>query len=107
MTRDLTVGSPMRLIFGFTLPTLFGMLFQQFYNMMNGINKKNRIWKNEWKNFGMSLISGVMTGIAFSWDKAWWIVFFSLIPFCEVLFKEEKWKSANRSFFAFSRYFFN
>ena len=61
--------------------------------MMNGINKKNRIWKNEWKNFGMSLISGVMTGIAFSWDKAWWIVFFSLIPFCEVLFKEEKWKN--------------
>ena len=59
---------------------------------MNGINKKNRIWKNEWKNFGMSLISGVMTGIAFSWDKVWWIVFFSLIPFCEVLFKEEKWK---------------
>ncbi len=63
---------------------------------MNGINKNNRIWKNKWKNkwknFGMSLISGVMTGVAFSWDKAWWIVFFSLIPFCEMLFREEKWK---------------
>ncbi len=35
MTRDLTVGSPMRLIFGFTLPTLFGMLFQQLYNLVD------------------------------------------------------------------------
>ena len=59
---------------------------------MNGINKNNKIGNNEWKNFGRSLISGVMTGVAFSWDKAWWVVFFSLIPFCEVLFREEKWK---------------
>ncbi len=35
MTKDLTVGSPMRLIFGFALPTLFGMLFQQFYNLVD------------------------------------------------------------------------
>ena len=35
MTRDLTTGSPMRLIWSFALPTLFGMLFQQFYNMMD------------------------------------------------------------------------
>ena len=35
MTRDLTTGSPMRLIWNFALPTLFGMLFQQFYNMMD------------------------------------------------------------------------
>lgn len=27
MTRDLTTGSPMRLIAGFTLPTLLGLLF--------------------------------------------------------------------------------
>ena len=27
----------MRLIFGFTLPTLFGMLFQQLYNMVDSI----------------------------------------------------------------------
>ena len=35
MTKDLTTGSPMRLILGFALPTLLGMLFQQFYNMMD------------------------------------------------------------------------
>lgn len=36
-TRDLTNGSPMRLILGFLLPMLFGLLFQQFYNMVDTI----------------------------------------------------------------------
>lgn len=35
MTKDLTKGSPMGLIFSFALPTLFGMLFQQFYNLVD------------------------------------------------------------------------
>lgn len=35
--RDLTTGSPMKLILGFMLPLLFGMLFQQFYNMVDTI----------------------------------------------------------------------
>ena len=35
MTRDLTQGRPMRLILGFALPTLFGLLFQQMYNMVD------------------------------------------------------------------------
>jgi len=35
MTKDLTTGSPMRLIVGFAVPTLFGMLFQQLYNMVD------------------------------------------------------------------------
>ncbi len=35
MTKDLTTGDPMKLILGFTLPTLFGMLFQQMYNMVD------------------------------------------------------------------------
>ena len=35
MTKDLTTGSPMRLILGFALPTLFGMLFQQLYNLVD------------------------------------------------------------------------
>lgn len=35
MTKDLTTGNPMRLILGFALPTLLGMLFQQLYNMMD------------------------------------------------------------------------
>lgn len=36
-TRDMTVGSPFRLIIGFALPMLLGLLFQQFYNMADTI----------------------------------------------------------------------
>ena len=35
MTKDLTKGEPMSLIVGFALPTLFGMLFQQLYNLVD------------------------------------------------------------------------
>ena len=35
VTRDLTVGSPMKLVTGFMLPLWGGMLFQQFYNMVD------------------------------------------------------------------------
>lgn len=35
VTRDLTTGSPMKLLLGFALPTLFGLLFQQMYNMVD------------------------------------------------------------------------
>ena len=35
MTKDLTSGKPMGLILGFTLPTLFGLLFQQLYNLVD------------------------------------------------------------------------
>ncbi len=33
--KNLTAGSPMRLILGFAIPLFGGMLFQQFYNMMD------------------------------------------------------------------------
>lgn len=36
-TKDLTTGSPFKLILGFTIPMLFGYLFQQFYNMVDSI----------------------------------------------------------------------
>ena len=36
-TKDLTVGSPFRLILGFAIPMWFGYLFQQFYNMVDTI----------------------------------------------------------------------
>ena len=35
--KDMTVGSPMKLILGFLVPMLFGLLFQQFYNMVDTI----------------------------------------------------------------------
>ena len=33
--KDLTSGSPFGLILGFALPMLLGLLFQQFYNMVD------------------------------------------------------------------------
>lgn len=36
-SKDLTNGKPMQLILGFGLPLLFGLLFQQFYNMVDSI----------------------------------------------------------------------
>ena len=36
-TKDMTVGSPMTLILGFSLPLLFGFLFQQFYSVVDTI----------------------------------------------------------------------
>ncbi len=36
-TRDLTVGAPMGLILSFMLPLLFGLLFQQFYSMVDTV----------------------------------------------------------------------
>ena len=37
MTKEMTHGSPMKLILGFTIPLLFGNLFQQFYSMVDTI----------------------------------------------------------------------
>ncbi|MEG0126588.1 MAG: MATE family efflux transporter, partial [Clostridia bacterium] len=37
LTRDMTNGSPPKLIFGFFFPLLFGLLFQQVYNMVDTI----------------------------------------------------------------------
>ena len=37
VVRDMTSGSPMKLILGFAVPLLFGLVFQQFYSMVDTI----------------------------------------------------------------------
>lgn len=37
LTKDMTVGSPMKLILGFSIPLLLGFLFQQFYSVVDTI----------------------------------------------------------------------
>ena len=37
MTRDMTVGSPTKLILLFSIPLLIGNIFQQFYNMADTV----------------------------------------------------------------------
>ena len=35
MTKNMTTGSPVQLIIGFAIPMFLGMLFQQFYSMVD------------------------------------------------------------------------
>ena len=35
MTKDMTKGTPMKLILGFSIPLFFGFLFQQFYSLVD------------------------------------------------------------------------
>lgn len=37
MTKEMTQGSPMKLIIGFSFPLLLGFLFQQFYNLVDTV----------------------------------------------------------------------
>lgn len=37
ITRDLTEGSPIKLLIAFIIPTLFGYLFQHFYNIADSV----------------------------------------------------------------------
>ena len=37
MTKDMTVGSPMKLVLNFAIPLMFGNLFQQFYSMVDTV----------------------------------------------------------------------
>lgn len=72
-TKDLTQGKPMKLILGFMLPLLFGMLFQQFYNMVDtiivgrylGINALAGVGSTGSINFlVMGFVIGVCAGFA-------------------------------------------
>ena len=36
-TKDMSVGSPTKLIIGFAFPLLLGMLFQQIYGLMDTV----------------------------------------------------------------------
>ena len=37
MEKDMTKGNPMKLILGFAVPLLFGLIFQQFYSMVDAV----------------------------------------------------------------------
>lgn len=37
MTKDMTVGNPLRLILSFSVPLIFGNIFQQLYNMADSV----------------------------------------------------------------------
>ena len=49
--RDLTKGSPAKLILLFTVPLLIGNVFQQFYNMIDMIIVGQPLGKNAEEKF--------------------------------------------------------
>lgn len=68
MTRDMTQGSPMKLILGFSVPLLFGFLFQQFYNLVDTIIVGNFLGVDELAAVGATgsinfLVIGFCVGV--------------------------------------------
>lgn len=68
MTKDMTAGSPAKLIIGFAIPMFLGMLFQQFYSMVDtvivgqylGVNPLAGVGSTSSLNF---LVIGFCTGV--------------------------------------------
>ena len=66
--RDMTKGSPTRIILGFTLPLFLGNVFQQFYNMADTIIVGQFVGTGALAAVGstgtiMFLITGFATGL--------------------------------------------
>ena len=55
--KDLTVGSPMKLILSFAVPMLLGFLFQQFYNMVDTIIVENAWGYRPWRQLVRRVLS--------------------------------------------------
>ena len=67
-TKEMTSGSPMKLILGFSVPLLFGFLFQQFYNLVDTMIVGRLLGKYALAGVGSTgsinfLILGFCTGV--------------------------------------------
>ena len=68
MTKDMTSGNPLKLIIGFAIPMFLGMLFQQFYSMVDtvivgkflGVGPRAGVGSTSSLNF---LVIGFCTGV--------------------------------------------
>lgn len=69
MTKDLTVGSPLKIFIWFTVPILIGNLFQQFYNVVDTVIVGRILGENALAAVGSTwcltfLVIGFANGIA-------------------------------------------
>lgn len=65
-TKDMTVGSPAKLLLQFSVPMLIGNLFQQFYNMVDSIVVGKFVGKDALAAVGAtSSLVFLITGLAF------------------------------------------
>ena len=51
MTKDMTQGSPLRLILAFAVPLMRGSLFQQFYNLADTIIVGRFVGVDGWRRW--------------------------------------------------------
>ena len=108
--KDMTTGSPMKLILGFALPMLCGLLFQQFYNMADmvivgrylGVNALAAVGSTGSVNFMvLGFCIGICNGFAipvaqkfgeknetalrkFVYNGAWLALLFAFVMTCAV-----------------------
>ena len=69
MTKDMTQGSPLKLILAFAVPLMLGSLFQQFYNMVDTVIVGQYLGEDALAAVGstgclMFLVLGFANGIA-------------------------------------------
>ena len=49
MEKDMTAGTPGKIIFNFTMPIFIGNIFQQFYNMADTVIVGNLSVMRHWR----------------------------------------------------------
>ena len=72
--KDMTAGSPGKLIITFAIPMMLGNIFQQFYTMADtmivgqvvGVKALAAVGAGDWLVW---LVLGIMTGISVLWSK--------------------------------------
>ena len=69
-TKDMTVGSPMKLILSFSMPLLIGFIFQQFYSVVDTFIVGRTLGMNALAGVGATgsinfLIVGFVMGVSF------------------------------------------
>lgn len=69
MQRDMTVGSPFKVVLNFTIPIFIGNVFQQFYNMADAVIVGKFVGTDALAAVGstgtiMFLIFGLITGMS-------------------------------------------
>ncbi len=80
MQKDLTVGSPIKLIFTFAIPIFIGLLFQQFYSMVDAIIVEKFVGLKAYTGVGatgslnflvLGFVSGLGTGFCIPISQAY------------------------------------
>lgn len=72
MTKNMTKGSPMKIILGFSIPLLFGFLFQQFYSPVDTLIVGRFLGKENLAAVGAtSSINFLIYVSVLSWADAW------------------------------------